>query len=118
MLIAEMAAGVEILKGSQCELISSGSVSFRQCVAVKAVVAEVLGTAPGSITYNAGQVFGGTGYSEDDTLSKLYRDAAAWRFLGVPNSAVYARHGAALLEAWTANGDVLQRLPEEQALFA
>lgn len=44
-------------------------------------VAYLLCSAPGSVGYNAGQVFGGTGYSEDDILSKFYRDASAWRFL-------------------------------------
>ncbi|HMP03214.1 MAG TPA: acyl-CoA dehydrogenase family protein [Gemmatales bacterium] len=46
-----------------------------------AVAAYLLCSAPGSVGYNAGQVFGGTGYSEDDILSKFYRDASAWRFL-------------------------------------
>ena len=32
-------------------------------------------------------MFGGTGYSEDDILSKFYRDASAWRFLGENNAA-------------------------------
>ncbi|HEX9593263.1 MAG TPA: acyl-CoA dehydrogenase family protein [bacterium] len=35
----------------------------------------------GSFAYNAGQVFGGTAYSEDDFLAKYYRDAAILRFL-------------------------------------
>src|SRR5439155_7526044 len=91
--------------------------AVREAGAVKAVLAEVLGTAPGSIAYNAGQVFGGTGYSEDDTLSKFYRDAAAWRFLGVPNHEAFARHGAAVLRAWTADGAKLSQEADERALF-
>src|SRR5438034_1255894 len=63
-------------------------------------ISEALGTAPGSVTYNAGQVFGGTGYSEDDVLSKYYRDASAWRFLGLPNVEVLHRHGQELLRNW------------------
>ena len=54
---------------------------------------EALGTAPGSVTYDAGQVFGGTGYSEDDILSKYFRDAAAWRFLGPENVQAFLNHG-------------------------
>src|SRR5260370_24523871 len=64
---------------------------------VKALAAEALGTAPGSLSYNAGQIFGGTGYSEDDILAKFYRDAAAWRFLGPANLQVYLHHGEHLL---------------------
>ena len=85
--------------------------------AIKAVFAEIVGTAPGSIAYNAGQIFGGTGYSEDDTLSKLYRDAAALRFLGVPNSEAYQRRGKALLANWTPDGEQLSQLPDERTII-
>ncbi|HYT93586.1 MAG TPA: 4Fe-4S dicluster domain-containing protein, partial [Gemmataceae bacterium] len=84
---------------------------------VKALVAEALGTAPGSIAYNAGQIFGGTGYSEDDILSKYYRDAAAWRFLGPDNPTVFARRGERLLQEWDAHGEPLSSLPGEAELF-
>jgi alkylation response protein AidB-like acyl-CoA dehydrogenase/flavin-dependent dehydrogenase/electron transfer flavoprotein alpha subunit/ferredoxin-like protein FixX len=83
---------------------------------VKALAAEALGTAPGSVSYNAGQVFGGTGYSEDDILSKFYRDAAAWRFLGPPNPEVYRRHGSELLRG-RADGHRLTDLADEAVLF-
>ena len=76
-----------------------------------------LGTAPGSVAYNAGQVFGGTGYSEDDILSKFYRDAAAWRFLGPTNSGVHARRGQALLRNWRANSQRLGTVSDEGQLF-
>jgi electron transfer flavoprotein-quinone oxidoreductase len=68
----------------------------RQANLAKALVAELLGTSPGSLSYNAGQIFGGTGYSEDDILSKYYRDAAAWRFLGKSNVDVWHQHGQAV----------------------
>jgi electron transfer flavoprotein-quinone oxidoreductase len=84
---------------------------------IKALAAEALGTAPGSLSYNAGQVFGGTGYSEDDILAKYYRDASAWRFLGVPNSDVYRRHGRDLLRSWRPDGQRLAGLPDEADLF-
>jgi alkylation response protein AidB-like acyl-CoA dehydrogenase/flavin-dependent dehydrogenase/ferredoxin-like protein FixX len=111
-MIAEMAAGRLLIASVNRPWPAAAA------LLVKAVVAEVLGTAPGSISYNAGQVFGGTGYSEDDTLSKFYRDAAAWRFLGVGNAAIYAAHGAALLDSWSAGDDPLQRFPNEESLFA
>ena len=67
---------------------------------LKALVLTCLGTRPGSLAYNAGQIFGGTGYSEDDTLSKYYRDAAAWRYLVAPDSQLYRKHGDQLLRNW------------------
>src|SRR5439155_15670305 len=84
---------------------------------VKAIVAEALGTAPGSLSYNAGQVFGGTGYSEDDILSKFYRDASAWRFVGPANSEVFRRHGEEVFRAWRADGQRLAAAPDETELF-
>ena len=102
-MIAEMFAAREAISlcGSAAMLISGLS---EKDTVIKAVVAEVLGT----IAYNAGQVFGGTGYSEDDTLSKFYRDVAAWRFLGVQNNEAFARHGTAVLSGWTASGETLR----------
>ncbi len=93
------------------------SPSVERALLIKALVAELLGTAPGSLSYNAGQVFGGTGYSEDDILSKYYRDASAWRFLGVPNAEIYRRHGHDLLRRWRPDGQRLAGLPDEGALF-
>jgi electron transfer flavoprotein-quinone oxidoreductase len=84
---------------------------------VKAVAAEALGTAPGSLSYNAGQVFGGTGYSEDDILAKFYRDAAAWRFLGPGNPQALLHHGEDLLRGWRPDGQRLASLPGEAQLF-
>jgi len=84
---------------------------------IKALAADCLGTAPGSLSYNAGQVFGGTGYSEDDILSKYYRDAAAWRFLGLPNTEIYRRHGQELLQNWRTDGQSLASLPVEGEWF-
>jgi alkylation response protein AidB-like acyl-CoA dehydrogenase/flavin-dependent dehydrogenase/ferredoxin-like protein FixX len=118
-MIAEMAAGRQLIEAvAHClSPVDWFQLTPTRAGLLKAVVAEVLGTAPGSIAYNAGQVFGGTGYSEDDTLSKLYRDAAACRFLGVPNSEIYARHGRDLLERWTPDGQLLSRCPDEDTLF-
>ncbi|GIW79425.1 MAG: hypothetical protein KatS3mg105_1232 [Gemmatales bacterium] len=84
---------------------------------VKTVVAEALGTAPGSVVYNAVQVFGGTGYSEDDILSKFYRDAAAWRYLGSDNADVLRRHGQQLLQQWRPEGQRLAVIAGEADLF-
>src|SRR5262249_23359061 len=79
--------------------------------------AEALGTAPGSLAYNAGQIFGGSGYSEHDSLSKYFRDAAAWRFLGPANTQVYAQHGDQLLRHWQSDGRRLASVEHEAELF-
>jgi alkylation response protein AidB-like acyl-CoA dehydrogenase/flavin-dependent dehydrogenase/electron transfer flavoprotein alpha subunit/electron transfer flavoprotein alpha/beta subunit/ferredoxin-like protein FixX len=91
--------------------------TWEQAGLIKALAAEALGTAPGSLSYNAGQVFGGTGYSEDDILAKYYRDASAWRFLGVPNSDIYRRHGYDLLRNWRPDGQRLAAVRDEVDLF-
>jgi len=48
---------------------------------VKLLASEAFGPDPGSLTYNAGQIFGGTAYSEDDVLSKFYRDSVSFAYL-------------------------------------
>ncbi|MBY0526414.1 MAG: FAD-binding protein [Gemmataceae bacterium] len=93
------------------------SPSVAQAGLIKKVVSEALGTAPGSLSYNAGQVFGGTGYSEDDILSKFYRDASAWRFLGPTNVEIGRRHGDELLRGWRPDGQKLAALRNEAELF-
>src|SRR5262249_55229057 len=84
---------------------------------VKVLVAEALGTAPGSLTYNAGQVFGGTGFSEDDILAKFYRDASAWRFLVPADVDVLRHHGEELLHGWRADGQRLASCSGEAECF-
>jgi electron transfer flavoprotein-quinone oxidoreductase len=118
-MIAEMGAGRFLIETLDHSLTPTdfSSASLEKAELIKALVAEILGTAPGSITYNAGQVFGGTGYSEDDILSKFYRDAAAWRFLGPPNVEAYTRRGHQLLQDWRSHGLRLTTLPNEMELF-
>jgi len=93
------------------------SSSVERAGLVKAVAAEALGSAPGSLSYNAGQVFGGTGYSEDDILAKFYRDAAAWRFLGPTNVDAYCQHGEQLVRSWHPDGRRLASFNHEAQLF-
>jgi alkylation response protein AidB-like acyl-CoA dehydrogenase len=118
-MVAEIAARrylLETLDHSLSPANFSGS-SVELAGLVKALAAEALCSGLDSVTYNAGQVFGGTGYSEDDILSKFYRDAAAWRFLGTGNGKVYRLHGEHLLRTWNSDGRRLPSLPNEGVLF-
>ncbi|MCS6976806.1 MAG: acyl-CoA dehydrogenase family protein [Gemmatales bacterium] len=113
-LLAQMACRRQLLDlfdGLSPENSSDGSPESRLML-LKALSADLLGTAPGSLSYNAGQIFGGTGYSEDDILAKFYRDAAAFRYLGPSNPSLWLRHGRQLIE----NGH-LSEWPDEVHLF-
>ena len=118
-MVAEMAARRYLIETLD-HLLSPTDFSARsveRAGLIKALAAEALGSAPGSLSYNAGQIFGGTGYSEDDILAKFYRDAAAWRFLGPANVPVYLQHGEQLLRSWHPDGRRLATVAHEAQLF-
>jgi electron transfer flavoprotein-quinone oxidoreductase len=73
-LLSEMEAQVYLLKA----LLPHAD---KEPALVKLLASEALGPDPGSLTYNAGQIFGGTAYSEDDVLSKFYRDSVSFAYL-------------------------------------
>jgi alkylation response protein AidB-like acyl-CoA dehydrogenase/flavin-dependent dehydrogenase/electron transfer flavoprotein alpha subunit/ferredoxin-like protein FixX len=118
-MIAEMGARRYLIETLDHTLSPSdfSSASLNRALLIKALVSEALGTAPGSLSYNAVQVFGGTGYSEDDILSKFYRDAAAWRFLGAANVDIYRRYGQGLLHGGQVDSQKLALVPGEAELF-
>src|SRR5439155_310646 len=118
-MVAELAAGRYLLETLDHTLSPAdfSAPALERALLVKALAAETLGTSPGSASYNAGQIFGGTGYSEDDILSKYYRDASAWRFLGQANPAIYRQHGEQVLRRWQADGRRLATLANEAELF-
>jgi alkylation response protein AidB-like acyl-CoA dehydrogenase/flavin-dependent dehydrogenase/ferredoxin-like protein FixX len=118
-MIAEMGARRYVIETLDHTLspLDFSSPSVLHAGLAKIVVAEALGTAPGSLSYNAGQVFGGTGYSEDDILAKFYRDAAAWRFLGPTDVEVCRSHGEELLRGWRPDGQRLANLRGETELI-
>jgi len=114
-MLAEMAARRWLLETLDHVLspVDFSAPSAEQAGLVKAITAAALGCAPGSLSYNAGQVFGGTGFSEDDILAKFYRDAAAWRFLGPTNVDILRHHGEDLLQGWRADGQRLAAFAAE-----
>jgi alkylation response protein AidB-like acyl-CoA dehydrogenase/flavin-dependent dehydrogenase/ferredoxin-like protein FixX len=118
-MVAQMAARRYLIETLDHTLSPSdfSSPSVERTGLVKALAAEALGTAAGSLAYNAGQILGGTGYSEDDFLAKFYRDAAAWRFLGAANVQVYLQHGEHLLRTWHPDGRRLATVVHEAQLF-
>jgi len=59
------------------------------------LAALAFGPEAGTMGYDAGQVFGGFAYSEDDLLSRSYRDSSLYRFL-TPGYGAAARLNAAL----------------------
>ncbi len=77
------------------------------------LVGELIGTQPGSLAYNCGQVFGGTAYSEDDVISKFYRDSGVFAFmLGRDIEQLLA-----IASALAKNQFSLAPTPDELALF-
>ena len=69
------------------------------------IAAKAFGPEPGSMGYDAGQVFGGFAYSEDDLLSRFYRDSSLFRFLAPGYGA------AAALNRTLAGQDLEQAIP-------
>ena len=76
------------------------------------IAALAFGPEAGTMGYDAGQVFGGFAYSEDDLLSRSYRDSSLYRFLTPGYGA------AASLNAALGSTDLESSLPELGSLKA
>ncbi len=61
------------------------------CATLSAIA---FGPERGAMGYDAGQVFGGFAYSEDDLLSRFYRDSSLFRFLPPGYGAARKLHAA------------------------
>ena len=81
----------------------------------KILAADAFGPQPGSLSYNAGQVFGGTAFSEDDCLAKYYRDSSPFRFLIAHDDALRAEIGRRRLDAVSAGDSLIPVSPQEAA---
>ncbi len=79
------------------------------------LAALAFGPEAGTMGYDAGQVFGGFAYSEDDLLSRSYRDSSLYRFLA-PGYGAAARLNAAL--GSSALESVLPELGSLPAIYA
>jgi electron transfer flavoprotein-quinone oxidoreductase len=58
-----------------------GTLNSKLDLLISTLAALAFGPEHGTMGYDAGQVFGGFAYSEDDLLSRFYRDSALFRFL-------------------------------------
>lgn len=72
----------------------SALVSDSHSALLFSLAALAFGPEAGCPAYDAGQVFGGFAYSEDDLLSRFYRDSALFRFLAPGYGAAKGLRGA------------------------
>ncbi|MCE9535837.1 MAG: acyl-CoA dehydrogenase family protein, partial [Nitrospirae bacterium] len=79
---------------AQCHLLRAlAGFDESNAALVKILVSEAFGCLPGSITYNAGQIIGGSAFSEDDIFSKYYRDSACFHALVHDNETLRTKIG-------------------------
>ena len=78
-----------LVNGSHSELRTPNSALDSLCSSLAALA---FGPENGCMAYDAGQVFGGFAFSEDDLLSRSYRDSSLFRFLSPGYRAAEALH--------------------------
>ncbi len=104
--IAKFGAVQEMLAGigaGQAVLASLRNAAW-PAQAAAALCIDLLGTSPRSISYLSGQVLGGTAYSEEDEVCRLYRDAAALTRIPLHVGQAWKEHGEDELRRVRAEG--------------
>ncbi len=105
-MLAEMEARRFVLES--VSLVDPGGGDGWTGIAVRKVVAsEAFGPGIGSFSYNTGQLFGGTAFSEDDDIAKYYRDSAVFRFLLGHDDALRVEVGRRRLTAARKGGPLI-----------
>ena len=105
-MLAEMEAHRFVLES--VSLVDPGDGDGWTGTAVRKVLAsEAFGPGIGSFSYNTGQLFGGTAFSEDDDIAKYYRDSAAFRFLLGHDDALRVEVGRRRLTAARKEGPLI-----------
>jgi len=83
---------------------SAGDLSDETCrraMELKILTGEAMSGHLGSVPFNTTQIFGGTGYSEEDFLPMFYRDGSTLLTLGVTNAEATTVLGQALMRRRT-----------------
>jgi electron transfer flavoprotein-quinone oxidoreductase len=78
--------------------------TYRRALELKIVAGECMNGHSPSVPYNTTQIFGGTGYSEEDFLPMFYRDGSTLLALGVPNASATGLLGQMLMRRKTELG--------------
>ncbi len=80
----------------------------------KVLASQAFGPGDRSFSYNTGQIFGGTAFSEDDDIAKYYRDSAPFRFLLGHDDALCVQVGRRRLAAARSGCDLIPCGDDEQ----
>jgi len=83
----------------------------------KILAAEAFGPGEDSLSYNCGQIYGGTAFSEDDCIAKYYRDGSPFRFLLAHDDALRAEIGRRRLDAVRSGGSLIPVSAAEAVWF-
>jgi alkylation response protein AidB-like acyl-CoA dehydrogenase/electron transfer flavoprotein alpha/beta subunit/ferredoxin-like protein FixX len=87
--VQAMLAGIAVARAT-LDALRGASVHGRTAAAL---AADLLGPGPRSVLYLAGQALGGTAYSEEDPVCRLFRDAATFGRFPYDARAASRRHG-------------------------
>ncbi|HJO04336.1 MAG TPA: acyl-CoA dehydrogenase family protein [Acidobacteriota bacterium] len=112
-MLAEMEVHRYVLESSALANPGGGD-DWSGLAASKVLASQAFGPGEGSFSYNTGQIFGGTAFSEDDDIAKYYRDSAAFRFLLGHDDALCVQVGQRRLAAAESGGGLIPCSDAEQ----